>query len=60
MPHKAPKTLCVFDAFLIKWNREIPGFENREKPEYRQENLLELHPHLGCRHRDMKLTQLAT
>ena len=33
MPHRAPKTLCVFDAFLIKWNREILGFENREKPE---------------------------
>ena len=35
MPHRAPKTLRVFDAFLIKWNREILGFENPEKPEYR-------------------------
>ena len=29
MPHRAPKTLYVFDAFLIKWNREILAFENR-------------------------------
>ena len=29
--NRAPKTLCVFDAFLIKWNREILGFENRVK-----------------------------
>ena len=35
MPHRAPKTLCVFDAFLIKCTREILGFENREKSEYR-------------------------